>query len=98
MPTRWVRFEMKHITALPEYVPCIYALFAGRSLLYIGKSLNIKQRFASYHRYNRLVTHAKARAVDFKLIDYTERRLIRRLKPSMNRQFTGRVRRNGING
>lgn len=97
MATRWVKFTMDQIKRLPKRsAPCVYALYEGARLVYVGKTTNIFNRFATSHRYKRTITHAKARPVRPRALDYIEQRLIRRLKPIRNQKFTGRYRSRGV--
>lgn len=91
MSTRWVTFTPDQIKRLPK-TPCVYALYSGDELIYVGKTRNIFSRFATCHRYKRTMTHAKARHVREMDLDWIEQRLIRRLRPSKNMTFTGRNR------
>jgi hypothetical protein len=52
---------MDQIRRLPKRASCVYALYEGERLVYIGKTINIFNRFATSHRYKRTITHAKAK-------------------------------------
>lgn len=91
----WFLFTPDQIKRLPR-VPCVYALYVQERLVYIGKTVNLYNRFASAHRYRRNVTHAKARRCHVDDLDVAERRLIRRLKPRDNQNFTGRPQPRGV--
>lgn len=86
--SRWVTFN-RHDSKYLDETPAVYAHNQGDRLLYIGKSANIRRRFAA-HRSNRRVTHAKARGVSLDQLAAVERGLIERIKPPMNIQHTGR--------
>ncbi len=89
--SRWVSFHPRLDVRSLNAVCAVYALYGsdGR-LLYIGKSRNLHRRFADKHRRNKRVASAKARLVAPAELDAFERRLIRRLRPPMNTQHTGR--------
>lgn len=86
MPTRWTQFAAEDIRKMPMSM-CIYALYDGADLIYVGKTVNLRQRTEA-HRQHRCFTRVKARMVanHFRL-DYLERRLIVRLKPQQNKAF-----------
>jgi hypothetical protein len=86
MPTQWIEFAVEDIRKMPTSM-CIYALYDGADLVYVGKTINMRHRMEA-HRQNRIFTRAKARIIanHFRL-DYLERRLIDRLKPPQNKAF-----------
>lgn len=74
---------------LPEK-PGVYALFDGRSLVYIGKSSNLAKRWAgrSHHRYPQAEQLSRPvlawLAMPLRQIDRAERALIAHYKPKWN--------------
>lgn len=97
MPTKWMRFTMTQVKELPRRLPCIYALYDHSGLIYIGQTVDIYNRFSTCHRRRRDVTHVKARMADIRDLYLLERRLIRRLRPAKNKNFTGRPQPRGVN-
>lgn len=86
MAAGWVRFDSDDIKRLPR-AAAVYALYRGDTLVYVGKSVDLRNRFQVYRR---LFTYAKAKFVHRDDLARIERRLIRRLRPANNIQHTGR--------
>ena len=64
----------------------LYALYSGKTLIYIGHSSNVPKRLRTHeHSYQ----NAKYKEIH-SLVEarYLEEKLIRRLKPPMNKDFT----------
>lgn len=89
MATSWTTFDPRDVRRLPRE-PHVYALYSGDRLVYVGKTINLRNRFSTGHRYNRTLTRAKAKPVMRLHLDLVEQRLIRRLLPAGNLNHTGR--------
>lgn len=75
--------ERRH---LPE-VPAIYGLHDGQGqLLYVGQTINLRQRLATHHRSSQMPADGVVRwlEVEPSLLDELERRLIAELAPPLN--------------
>ncbi len=76
-------------SSLPN-CPAIYFVLAGERILYIGRSVNLAQRWVSHHRWNQLTQMCpKARIAwiecnDSELLPKLEAALIERFKPELN--------------
>ncbi|MBE9040990.1 GIY-YIG nuclease family protein, partial [Oscillatoriales cyanobacterium LEGE 11467] len=66
----------------------IYIVFAGGSIVYVGQSVDIKQRWKSHHKYDELTKYPRV-AIRFflapvGLLDEFEEYLIKRFVPLLN--------------
>lgn len=84
--SRWVRFGLQ--SGLPP-LPCCYCVYLDATLLYIGQTNNLRERFAYHSAHKKFPRgfYLKARFGD-RYGDWAMRelRLIRRLQPPMNRK------------
>lgn len=76
----------------------LYAIYEKNKIIYIGLSSNINLRLRSHTRIDRKFKgqkniskiKIKISLLDWRLLEYIERRFILRLKPKYNKQFVSR--------
>lgn len=74
--------------ALPD-TPAIYFVLAGDTVLYVGQSVNVRQRWLAHHRLQQLNEHGGCRIAwlmvdDTSLLDEMERACIAHFRPALN--------------
>jgi predicted GIY-YIG superfamily endonuclease len=80
-------------THLPN-CPAIYFVMQGEDILYIGKTINLVQRWVDHHKWNQLialgtpVTIAWLECSDKNLLTQVETALIRQFAPKLNGHVT----------
>jgi len=76
--------------ALPD-APAIYLVLAGDTVLYIGQSVNVRQRWLAHHRFAQLNEYGGCRIAwmqvnDARLLDELERACVAHFSPLLNNQ------------
>jgi hypothetical protein len=88
-PRHWRSLLLHDLDRLPE-APGLYAALKGRRILYIGKSINLRERWqgGGHHRYEQLRRIGRIRLHWIRLnasaIHAKEKELIKRWKPTLN--------------
>lgn len=73
-------------TALPS-CPAIYFVLEGDRVLYVGRSINLQQRWMAHHRYSQLVSEARIAWLECsepELLPDLEAALIEHFSPELN--------------
>lgn len=80
---------LKNRRSLPN-CPAVYFVLAGERILYIGRAINLAQRWAAHHRWNQLlqfdtlVKIAWIECSEVQLLDEIEAALIEQFNPELN--------------